>query len=203
MAKVTADLTMTLDGFIAGPDDSLEHPLGVGGERIHKWVYGLEIWRKPQGLSGGAVNEDTVILEESSDVGAHIVGRRMFDVAQEWGDEPPFHKPVFVVTHRPHNPIPKQGGTTFTFVTDGIESALRQALAAADGKDVSIGGGANLIQQFVKARLIDELQIHVASVLLGSGTRLFDDISREHIELNLLRVVEGKGVAHLKYRIVK
>jgi dihydrofolate reductase len=203
MAKITADMTMTLDGFIAGPNDSLEHPLGVGGERIHKWVYGLEVWRKPQGLTGGKTNEDTAIVEESSDVGAHVVGRRMFDVAQEWGDEPPFHKPVFVVTHRAHDPIPKQGGTTFYFVTDGIESALAQAKSIAGDQDVSIGGGANLIQQFVKARLIDELQIHVASVLLGSGTHLFSDLNTEHIELNLLRVVEGSGVAHLKYRILK
>ena len=203
MPKVTADLTMTLDGFIAGPNDSLEHPLGVGGERMHRWLYELEVWRKPHSLSGGETNENSAILEEALDVGAHVVGRRMFDLAQEWGDEPPFHKPVFVVTHHAHEPIPKQSGTTFVFVTDGIESALKQALDAAGGKDVSIGGGANVIQQFIKAKLLDELQVHIASVLLGSGTPLFSSDSTEHVELQCLRVVEGKGVAHLKYRIVK
>src|SRR5688572_21769219 len=136
MAKVTVDMSMSLDGFIAGPNDGPAHPLGEGGERLHQWVYGLESWRERHGLRGGVANRDAEVQEEAyRDVGAFVMGRRMFDLGEKpWGDEPPFHLPVFVVTHNPRETLAKKGGTSFTFVTDGIESALRQALVAAADK---------------------------------------------------------------------
>lgn len=203
MAKVSFDITTSLDGFVAGPNDGLEHPLGEGGEKLHEWVYGLASWREPHGLEGGETSRDSEILDEAMrNVGAIIIGRRMFDLARGWGDEPPFHMPVFVLTHEAREALPKEGGTTFTFVTEGIENALEQARAAAGDKDVAIGGGANTIQQFLGAGLIDEFQLHIAPMLLGGGVRLF-----EHAPTNLTventRVIESPRVTHLKYRVVK
>ena len=203
MAKVVFDITTSLDGFVAGPNDGLELPLGEGGEKLHEWVYGLASWREPHGLEGGETGLDSEVLEEAMrNVGAIIIGRRMFDLAQGWGDEPPFHMPVFVLTHEAREALPKEGGTTFTFVTEGIENALEQARAAAGDKDVAIGGGANTIQQFLGAGLIDEFQLHIAPMLLGGGVRLFEQ-APTNLTVESTRVIESPRVAHLKYRVVK
>jgi dihydrofolate reductase len=204
MGQVTVDITMSLDGLIAGPNDGPELPLGAGGERLHQWVYDLASWREPHGLAGGKTNRDSEVLDEAlSATGAVIVGRRMFDNAHGWGEEPPFHMPVFVLTHGAREPEAKEGGTTFTFVDDGIESALEQARAAAGDKNVSVGGGANTIQQFLRAGFLDEIQIHITPVLLGGGVRLFDDLGSEHVELETTRVIESPDVTHLRFRVVK
>jgi dihydrofolate reductase len=204
MGKVAVDITMSLDGFISGPNDDVEQPLGEGGERLHEWVYGLESWRGRHGLEGGTTGRDAEVLDEAfRNLGAVVLGRRMFDLAQGWGDDPPFHAPVFVLTHRGQEPLVKEGGTTFTFVTDGIESALDQAQAAAGDKDVSVAGGASTVQQYLKAGLLDELQIHVVPLLLGDGRRLFDDLGSQRIELEQTRVIYSPAVTHLKYRVVK
>jgi dihydrofolate reductase len=204
MGSVVVDITTSLDGFVAGPNDGPELPLGAGGERLHQWVYDLASWRKPHGLEGGKTNRDSEVLDEAlSATGAIVVGRRMFDNAKGWGENPPFHKPVFVLTHEAREPEAKEGGTTFTFVTDGIESALDQARAAAGDKDVSVGGGANTIQQCLSAGLLDEIQIHIAPMLLGGGIRLFKHLGTEQIDLERTRVIESPAVTHLRFRVVK
>jgi dihydrofolate reductase len=201
MGKVTADISMSLDGFIAGPNDSPELGLGEGGERLHEWVYDLESWRERHGLSGGRSDRDAEILEEAfADVRAIVLGKRMFENAKGWGDEPPFHVPVFVLTHEAREPLAKEGGTTFTFVTDGVESALAQARAAAGEGDISVAGGASTIQQFIRTGLLDEIQVHVVPVLLGGGIRLFDNLGRD-IELERTRIVESPDVVHLRFRL--
>jgi dihydrofolate reductase len=203
VGKVQVDITMSLDGFIAGPNDSPELPLGEGGEKLHEWVYDLASWREPHGLEGGETNRDSEVLEEAmSRAGAIVLGRRMFDLAKGWGDNPPFHMPVYVLTHEARDPLVKEGGTTFTFVTGGIESALDQARAAAGDKDVSIGGGANTIQQFLSAGLVDEFQIHIAPMLLGDGVRLFDQAPAD-VKLETTRVIESPRVTHLKFRVLR
>jgi dihydrofolate reductase len=204
---------MSLDGFIAGPKQSEENPLGEGGEQLHEWVVGLEAWRKPHGHEGGEVNASTAVVEESlENLGATVMGRNMFGGdgpwGEEpwdgwWGDEPPFHMPVYIVTHHPREPVVKEGGTTYTFVTDGIEAALEQAREAAGGKDVALAGGANVAQQYLKAGLIDEVQLHVVPVLLGAGARLFDNLEGAEIGLECTRAVVAPGVTHLKYRVEK
>jgi dihydrofolate reductase len=214
MGKVYVDISMSLDGFVAGPNPSLEDPLGEGGERLHEWVVPLKSWRERHGLSGGESGPDSDLVEESiRNTAATVMGRRMFsggagpweddpNADAWWGDEPPFRHPVFVLTHHAREPQTKQGGTTFTFVTDGIESALAQARAAAGDQDVAIAGGANAIQQFLSARLVDELHIHVAPVLLGGGVRLFDDAPAD-LEVQIERVVSSPRATHLMYRVVK
>ncbi len=214
MTKLRFQISISLDGFIAGPNPSEEHPLGEGGEQLHEWGLELEAWRKPHGREGGEVNASTPVMEEAFDnVGAVVMGRKMFgggpgpwgDEPWEgwWGDEPPFHAPVFVLTHHERKPLEKQGGTTFSFVTDGIESALAQAKEAAGGKDVSLGGGAEVAQQYLKAGLLDELELNVVPVLLGDGTRLFDNLTEAEVELERIRVIDAPGVTHLKYRVVR
>jgi dihydrofolate reductase len=203
MGKVHADITMSLDGFVAGPNDGPDLPLGEGGEQLHEWVFNLQSWREAHGLEGGETNRDSEVLAEATDEnGAVVLGRRMFDNAQGWGDNPPFHLPVFVLTHEAREPESKEGGTTFTFVTDGIESALDQAKEAAGDRNVAIGGGANTIQQYLAARLVDELQVHIAPMLLGGGVRLFDGLDPE-IELETARVIESRLVTHVRFRVVK
>ena len=203
MGKVRFEITMSLDGYVAGPNDSPELGLGEGGERLHEWVFGLASWRAPHGLEGGETNVDSELLEETvKATGAVIVGRRMFDNARGWGDEPPFHVPVFVLTHEPRDVLVK-GDTTFTFVNDGIESALEQARASAAGKDVSIGGGANVAQQYLKAGLLDEIHLHIAPLLLGGGVRLFDQLGDAKIELEKTRVIDSPQVTHLRFRVVR
>ena len=202
--KVVLDITMSLDGFIAGPNDEPGNGLGDGGERLHEWVYELAAWREPHGLSGGKTNRDSEIMDESvKRTGAIIVGKRMFNNAEGWGDTPPFHKPVFVLTHEVRDKEEKDGGTTFIFVNDGVESALNQARAAAGDKDVGLSGGAETAQQFMKAGLLDELQIHIAPLVLGGGVRLFDQVGLDDMALELTEVIESPGVAHLRYRVVK
>jgi dihydrofolate reductase len=215
MARLTLDITMSLDGFIAGPDQSLEQPLGEGGERLHEWLVRLASFRERHGLSGGETNGDTEVVEESlRGTGAVVMGRRMFSGGEGswegdpradgwWGDEPPFHVPVFVLTHHARETLVKQGGTTFNFVTDGIEAAVDQARAAAGNKDVAVAGGASVVQQYLKAGLFDELQIHVVPLLLGGGIRLFDQLGGEQVELECTRVIQSAAVTHLKYRVVK
>src|SRR6266516_3085840 len=143
MSKVTAEISVSLDGFIAGPDDGVDNPLGDGGERLHEWVFPLKSWREPHGQEGGETGPDDEVFAESiANTGAVVMGRRMFDHGERpWGDEPPFHCPVFVLTHRAKDPLVKKGGTTFSFVSDGIESALAQARDAAGDKDVAVAGG--------------------------------------------------------------
>ena len=212
---VTVDITMSLDGFIAAPNASLEYPLGVGGERLHEWAFAAQSWRERHGQSGGEDNEDSKIIEEATEAtGAVIMGRKMFSGGEGpweddpnaggwWGDDPPFHVPVFVLTHHAREPKPMEGGTTFTFVTEGIESALERAQAAAGEKNVAIAGGANVAQQYQKAGLLDEMQLHVAPVLLGGGVRLFEDhVGTKLPELDAARVLESPAITHLKYRVV-
>src|SRR3979490_2760808 len=213
MSRLRLDISMSLDGFVAGPNQGVENPLGEGGTQLHEWALGLAAWRKPHGYEGGEVNASTEVLEESLDnLGAAVMGRNMFGGEGAWGDEPwdgwwgddpPFHMPVFVVTNHAREPLTKAGGTTFTFVTDGIESALEQAREAADGKDVALGGGASVAQQYLKAGLIDEMQIHVVPVLLGDGARLFDNLGDAEVALECTSAVEAPGVTHVTYRVVK
>ena len=202
MRSVIADITMSLDGFVAGRNDGPELPLGEGGERLHEWVYGLESWREAHGLEGGSADADSALLEDAIErTGAIVVGRRMFDNARGWGETPPFGKPVFVLTHEQREPLAK-GGTTFSFVNDGVEAALEQALAAAGGKAVAIGGGAQTIQQFLQGGLLDELVIHVAPLLLGGGVRLFEGVEPGDVELERVEVIDSpSGVTHLRFAV--
>ena len=212
MAKLKLDISMSLDGFVAGPNASTDQPLGEGGEQLHEWVVRLASWRERHGKSGGETNPDDEVMAESlAGTGAVLMGRRMFsggagpwedDPVSDgwWGDEPPFHVPVFILTHHPRNRVGKAGGTSFTFVTDGIESALDQARAAAGEKDVHIGGGADVAQQYLRAGLLDEMQIHVAPVLLGGGVPLFGEGA--YAKLELTRAIESPLVTHISYRVV-
>lgn len=213
MTKLRLDISMSLDGFIAGPRPSEKDPLGEGGMQLHQWAFKLAAWRRPHGQDGGEVNVSTQIVEESlENVGATVMGRNMFGGGPGpwgedpwdgwWGEDPPFHTPVFVLTHHPREPLRKQGGTTFAFVSDGIESALAQAKEAAAGKDVSLGGGANVAQQYLAAGLIDELQLNLVPVFLGGGTRLFESLTGADVKLEPIRVVEAPDVTHLGYRVV-
>lgn len=209
--KLRLDISISLDGFVAGPNPSEDDPLGEAGERLHDWAVALEAWRRPHGLEGGEVNASTPFLEESfARAGAIIMGRNMFGGAGPWGDdpwegwwgdEPPFHMPVFVLTHHAREPLVKKGGTTFTFVTDGIESALEQARKVAGGKDIGLGGGANVAQQYLRAGLVDELQLHVVPVFLGGGTPLFEGLAASDLRLECTEAVVAPGVTHLQYRV--
>jgi dihydrofolate reductase len=214
MGKVVAEITVSLDGFAAGPNPTLEEPLGQGGDKLHEWAYPLKSFREPHGLPGGETGPDDDLLAESvRATGAVVMGRRMFsggagpweDDANAngwWGDEPPFHKPVFVLTHHARKPLVLEG-TTFTFVTDGLGSAVDDARAAAAEQDVLVAGGAETIDQGMNARLVDELQLHIAPVLLGSGTRLFDGVTPELPRLEVAQVLESPLVTHIRYRVVK
>jgi len=212
MAKLRFEISISLDGFVAGPNQSEANPLGEGGEQLHEWVIKLEAWRKPHGREGGEVNASSPLVQEGqARMGAVVMGRNMFGGGPGawgddpwdgwWGDDPPFHVPVFVLTHHQRESLEKQGGTTFIFVTDGIESALAQAKEAADDKDVALGGGADVAQQYLAAGLIDELQLNVAPLLLGAGTRLFEDGAGAGAELEPTLVVETPDVTHLRYRV--
>jgi dihydrofolate reductase len=202
---------MSLDGFVAGPSQSEQNPLGEGGMQLHQWVFALEAWRTRHGQQGGEVNASTDVVEESlQNIGATVMGRNMFGGRGPWGDnpwdgwwgeDPPFQHPVFIVTHHAREPVAKRGGTTFTFVTDGIQSALEQAQAAAGGKDVALAGGAEVAQQCLNAGLIDEMQIHLVPVLLGDGARLFENVVPAEVELECSRAIDAPGVTHMKYRV--
>ncbi|WP_116040339.1 dihydrofolate reductase family protein [Amycolatopsis palatopharyngis] len=213
MSKVRADISVSVDGYVAGPDQSIDNPLGEGGEGLHDWVVALEAWREAHGKKGGEVNASTqVMAQRQAGVGAGIMGRNMFfgggrtgpwDEAWTgwWGEDPPFHVPTFVLTHHPREPL-SLSDTTFVFVTGGITSALEQAREAAGDGDVLVHGGARTIDQFLAAGLLDELELHVVPVILGGGARLLDSLSPQ-INLEQVRTIEAPGVTHVKYRVVR
>jgi dihydrofolate reductase len=211
MSKVRAHISTSLDGYVAGPNQTMEEPLGRNGEHLHAWLVVLKSWREGAGMEGGeeGVSND-VFSEVTANLGAEIMGRGKFGPPGRgpwgddpwqgwWGDHPPFHKPVFVVTHHEREPL-TLSDTTFTFVTDGVESALEQARRAAGDKDVFIGGGARIINEYLAAGLLDELELDVVPILLGGGARLFEGVG-PNVKLEPVRVVEAPGVTHLKYRV--
>jgi dihydrofolate reductase len=211
MSKLRLKISMSLDGFVAGPSQSIENPLGMGGMRLHEWAFALQAWRAQHGLEGSEVNASTKVVEESlANIGATIMGRNMFGGhpggwSREkpwngwWGEDPPYHHPVFVLTHHPREPLVLEGGTSFTFVTNGIEAALEQARRAARGKDISLAGGAKAAQQYLAAGLVDEMEISLAPTLLGSGERLFDGLGDNLHGLELVETVAAPKVVHLKF----
>jgi dihydrofolate reductase len=211
VSKLRLKISMSLDGFVAGPSQSIDNPLGIGGMRLHEWAFALAIFRKEHEMEGGEVNESTRIVEESrANIGATLMGRNMFgghpgrwDAKKPWngwwGTNPPYHHPVFVLTHHERKPLELDGGTTFTFVTGGIESALEQARRAAGSKDVSLAGGAKAAQQYLGAGLVDEMEISLVPTLLGSGERLFESIGDDLHGLQLVRTVAAPQVTHLKF----
>jgi dihydrofolate reductase len=211
MSIVTSQITISLDGYAAGPNQSVENPLGEGGERLHEWALATDSWREQHGRSGGERSADSEVIEEVvANVGAYIMGRNMFDHGRGewdpewrgwWGEDPPFHTPVYVLTHHPREPLEMQGGTTFHFVTDGIESALEQARAAAAERNVAIAGGASTVRQYLRAGLLDELYLHTTPVILGAGERLLDDVGDPTLEP--VKVVASPAVTHVKYRVVR
>jgi dihydrofolate reductase len=211
MGSVVVDISVSLDGYVAGPNPTLEQPLGENGERLHEWIVRLRSWRESHGLEGGEENESSELVAQGvATRGATVMGRKMFSggtgaweddpkAGGWWGDEPPFGHPVFVVTHHAREPL-TLGATTFTFVTEGVDDAIDEARAAAGEKDVLVAGGADVAQQALRAGLVDELQLHVAPVLLGSGTRLLEDVGG--VGLERASVVDSPGVTHLRYRVV-
>src|SRR6476620_4775670 len=215
MTRLISDISISLDGFAAGPNPNLEQPLGAGGDLLHEWAIAAARWREGPGLEGGEENADSEVIQEWIDAtGAVVMGRKMFSGGDGpweddpradgwWGDDPPFHVPVFVLTQHARAPLNMQGGTTFTFVTEGIEAALEQARSAAGDRNVSLAGGASIAQQYLKAGLVDEMQIHVAPVFLGDGVRLFERLGDDRPDLELTRVVDSPTVTHLRYRVQK
>jgi dihydrofolate reductase len=211
MSKVTCQISISLDGFAAGPNQSLENPLGEGGERLHEWIVATEAWRRMHGHEGGASGPDSDVAEELvRNIGAYIMGRKMFGGGDGpwdeswrgwWGEDPPYHTPVFVLTHHERAPLEMQGGTTFHFVTGGIEAALEQARAAAGDRDVSIAGGASAVRQYLAAGLLDELYLHIAPVVLGGGERLLEDVGDPALEI--VKTVDSPKATHVKYRVVR
>jgi dihydrofolate reductase len=212
MSKVRAHISVSADGYVAGPNQSIENPLGEGGESLHDWVVALKAWREPHGMEGGEENASTPVVQESlAGIGAEIMGRGKFGGGPGpwgedpwpgwWGENPPFHIPVFVLTHHEREPL-TLADTTFTFVTGGIEPALAQAREAAAGRDVFIGGGADVIDQYLAAGLVDELELHIVPLLLAGGARLFDGVGPE-VRLEQVRAVEAPGVTHVKYRVAR
>jgi dihydrofolate reductase len=211
MNSVTCQISISLDGFVAGPNQSSNDPLGEGGLRLHEWAFATASWREQHGLEAGDRGVDSDVVDEVvQDVGAYIMGRRMFGGGDGpwdptwkgwWGEDPPFHVPVFVLTHHPREPVTMLGNTTFTFVNDGIKSALAQARTAAGDKDVAIAGGARTVQQYLAAGLLDELFLHIAPVVLGGGERLLQDVGDP--TLQPIKVIASAAVTHIKYRVVR
>jgi len=209
--KLRFRISMSLDGFVAGPSQSVDNPLGIGGMRLHEWVFPLAVWRTTHGLEGGEVNASSAVVEESlENIGATVMGRNMFGghpgpwKTKEpwngwWGVNPPYHHPVFVLTHHPREALRMEGGTTFHFVTGGIQSAVEQARRAAAGKDVSLAGGANVANQYLAAGVVDEMEINLVPVLLGSGERLFERVGDDLHGLELVRTIAAPKVTHLKF----
>jgi len=210
MPKVRVhNFTMSLDGYVAGPDQSVDNPLGVGGSRLHEWMFATRMGRQMLGKDGGDEGLDNDFATQGDvGIGATIMGRNMFGPIRGpwggdewtgwWGDNPPYHHPVFVLTHHPRPPLSMQGGTTFHFVDDGIEAALEQAIAAADGRDVGIGGGAATIQQYLRAGLIDELHVAIVPILLGGGERLFDHLGEGPDAYECVEFVSSPSVAPVR-----
>jgi dihydrofolate reductase len=203
MGIVFVDMGVSLDGFIAGPNGRPGNPLGDGGPRIHEWLFSLFSFRRHLGLDGGEVNADDAIVRKTLDrIGANVMGRRMFDEGEVgWPEEAPFHGPVFVLTHHPRAPWMRPGGTTFTFLGGTIEDAVQKAHQAAGGRDVRISGGAQVVQQALRAGLVDELTLHVAPILLGNGVRLFDGLGTSDLKLEPAGVATSPAVTHLTYRV--
>lgn len=213
MSKLRVHIAISADGFVAGPNQTEQNPLGEGGERLHEWVVSLAAWRGMQGMEGGEVNESTPIVEESiQNIGAGVLGRNMFGPPSGgdwgdgswkgwWGDDPPYHNNVYVITHHPREPLVMKGGTTFHFVTDGIERALERAKESARGQDVRLWGGGQVINEYMAAGLLDELELHIVPVLLGSGSRLFENLGGAKVGLDQIRAIGAPGVAHIKYRL--
>jgi dihydrofolate reductase len=211
VSKLRFRISMSLDGFVAGPDQSVDNPLGIGGMRLHEWAFPLAAWRAMHGLEGGEMNASAQVVEESlANIGATVMGRNMFGGhpgpwnAKKpwngwWGVNPPFHHPVFVLTHHAREPLTLEGGTTFTFVTDGVQSALEQARRAAGSKDVSLAGGANVARQYLESGVVDEMEINLVPTLLGSGERLFEGLGDDLHGLELVRTVATPKVTHLKF----
>jgi dihydrofolate reductase len=211
MAKVRFRISMSLDGFVAGPSQSLKDPIGVGGMRLHQWVFPLAAWRSMQGLEGGEVNESTIVVAEAvSDIGATVMGRNMFGGGSGpwsaekpwngwWGDNPPYHHPVFVLTHHARAPLALEGGTTFHFVTEGPEAALDAARRAAGERDVMVAGGAKAAQQYLARGVVDQMDISLVPILLGAGERLFDTLGDDLRGLALVRTIAAPDVTHLKF----
>ena len=212
MSKLRLGITMSLDGYVAGPNQSEENPLGVGGMELHEWFFPLKEFREMSGGQGGETNASSSVIEDRrANVGATIMGRNMFGGAGPWGDDPwrgwwgedpPYHHPVFVLTHHVREPLGMKGGTTFHFVTDGVESALVQAKEAARGQDVWLAGGASVVNQYLAAGLVGEMDISIAPLILGAGERLFAGLQRGALKLRQIRAVDAPGVTHIKYRIV-
>ena len=210
MGSVTCQMSISIDGFVAGPNQSLENPIGEGGMRLHQWMFDTASWKRQQGETGGARGADSDLVDGLlQGNGAYIMGRKMFGGGDGqwdetwtgwWGDEPPYQAPVFVLTHQPRKPLPMRGGTTFTFVTDGIDSALAQARAAAGDKDVAIAGGAGTVQQYLAAGVLDELYLHIVPIILGKGERLFNGVGDPTLEP--VKVIASPAVTHVKYRVV-
>ena len=201
----------TLDGFSAGPDQSLEEPLGIGGEDLHRWLTELDVWRRSEGQAGGVTNASSRVVEEAqANVGAYLMGRNMFgggrgpwrdDWRGWWGDDPPYHVPVFVLTHYERDPLEMEGGTTFHFVTGGIDDALRSAQKAAGDQDIVIGGGASVIQQYLRAGVVDRFELNVVPIVLGAGERLLQDVGE--LRLEQVRAIGAPGVTHITNRVVR
>jgi dihydrofolate reductase len=215
MARITLDISMSLDGFVAGPEPSLEDPLGKRGMELHEWALRLASWRRAHGGEGGETGPDSDLMAEHvASFGAVVMGRRMYSGGEGpwaddpnaggwWGEDPPFHVPVFVLTHHPRESVEMQGGTTFHFVTEGIDAALDRAEEAAGGRDVHVAGGADAVRQTLAAGRFDQITIHVAPVLLGSGTPLFEDVDGSRVKLEPMPVPASPMVTHLRYRVVK
>jgi dihydrofolate reductase len=211
MPKVRVNnYSLSLDGYGAGPDQSLDNPVGVGGTKLHDWLFKTRDFRRTFGMEGGEEGVDNEFLVRgNAGVGATIMGRNMFGPIRGpwaddswtgwWGDEPPYHHPVFVLTHHPRASIQMRGGTTFHFVSDGIEAALERALEAAGGKDVKIAGGAATIQQYLRAGLIDELELAIVPVLLGRGERLFDNLDGGPVGYECVEFISSPRVMHARF----
>jgi dihydrofolate reductase len=209
MSSVSCQISISLDGFVAGPNQSPENPIGEGGMRLHEWAFATDTWRRQQGLDGGEHNADADVVDEATQgIGAYIMGRKMFGGGDGpwdetwrgwWGEDPPYHVPVFVLTHHSREPLAMEGGTTFTFVTDGIGSALEQARAAAGDGDVAVAGGASVVRQYLAAGMLDELHLHIVPVILGAGERLLEDVGDPALEP--VGVVASPAVTHVRYRV--
>ena len=196
MSKLRSHISISLDGCVAGPNQSEGNPLGDGGERLHEWIFPLAAWRQAHGHQSGEVNESARIVEESREnIGAGVMGRNIFGPigGGGWGEDPPYHYPVFILTHHPREPVEMEGGTTFHFVTDGIESALQQAKEAAGGEDIMLWGGAQVVNQYLAAGLLDELELHVVPLLLGDGARIFDNLGDSEVKLEQVRAAERRA----------
>src|SRR3954447_8220615 len=214
MSKLIADLSMSLDGFVAGPDPSQQDPLGIGGMELHQWALKAMSWQQEHGHEGGEDNADSKLIAAlRARIGAGIMGRKMYSGGSGgweddpnprgwWGEDPPFHHDVYVLTHHQREPLEMDGGTTFHYVTDGVRSAYEQAVAAAGDKDVQVHGGGSAVSQLLREGLLDELPVHIAPVLLGSGARLLDDVPAGTLE-RLETFGSDTGVVHVRYAVVK